>query len=782
MLTLALGIGLAAAVFTVAEAFLLRPLPVRDQNRIVVLWGATRDGSLDNFPLHVAEVRDVALRARSLERVESFGRHGSAPVPIRIDGKITRLRVALVSGGFFDLLGVRPLLGRGLRPEDDVKGAARVVVLSYGAWQRYFGGDPHIVGRSLVGHETGEAFPIVGVMPQGLDYPRDTEFWTAVLPNTQPLLGDSVYAELDIIARLRANASLANARQDLQAYFTRDGAPRWHRNLVAVSHSFTEAVLGETQPAVIALAAAAGLLLLITCINVATLLLVRGLAREREMAVRSALGASRPVLVRQLLLESALLAAAGAMLGLGIAMSAVKIFIAIAPADLPRLDEVHLDGAFVGAAIGLTVLVMLLFALAPALVTSRVDVQETLRAGSRQSGGSRRFRIGTEALVAGQMALAVVVLAAAGLLARSLLELERLDLRFEPSQLLVAELALPFEQRVGETEKELALLDRLLPRLAATPGIVAATPVLIRPFAGDVYVAQMGAKGQTPDESHRNPMLSIQVVSPNHFQTLGIGIRRGRAFTSSDVPGAPHVAILSESAARHYWPGRDPVGQRLTMDSADVIVVGIVADTRYSNMREPRGSIYFPMRQNLFPVAPTTLVVRTLGDPATMVPTLRRVVNDVAPTVGVVSAAPFDDLLDGPRAQPRFNAILLSVFALAALALAAVGLYGVIATMVRQRTREIGVRIALGATSKDMLRLVVGRGLVIAALGATAGLVGAVIAGRLLAAMLFQVAPTDVVTLGGAAGALLLVAMLASLLPARASARTDPMIALRTDG
>lgn len=782
ILTLALGIGLATAVFTVADAFLIRPLPVREQSRLVVLWTAMRNGSFDNYPLGLEDARAFARRTRTLEDVAFFGRWGAGPVPIREGGKIIRIRMSLVSGGFFDVLGARPILGRGLRPADDVKGAQPVVVLSYGAWQRWFGGDSGVVGRRIVMHETGKSLPVIGVMPQGLDYPRGVDGWSAVIPGSGPLGDEPIYTELDLIGRMRAGVTPAAARADLDAYLARSDARPKDRELKAVVHTFSNAVLGDTQPAVIALGAAAALLLVIMCINVAVLLLVRGLARAREMALRTALGASRGALVRQLMLESTLLACVGGLLGLLLAAVAVPAFLRFAPAGLPRLDEIHLSGAFVGIALGVTALVMIVFSLPPAVVTSGVHAREALRAGTRGSGMSRRLRIGTETLVAGQLALAVIVLAAAGVIGRSLMQLERLDLALDPSHLLVAELALPFEQEIGKTSKELDLIDRLMPRLAATPGVVSATPVLIHPFSGQTaYDGQMVAEGQTPEEGRRNPMLNIEVIAPNYFTTLGIPVERGRAFGDGDVKGAPPVAILSASAARHYWPGADPIGRHLSMDRTVVTVVGIVPDTRYRDLREPRPSVYFPLRQNLFPVAPTTLIVRSRGSSAAIVPAVRQVVHDVDANVGVASALPFDELLDMSRAQPRLNALLLATFAAAALLLAGVGLYGAMATMVRQRTREMGVRMALGAQGGDLSRLVLGRGMWVAGLGLGVGLVAALATNRLVGSMLFQVTPTDPRALALASGILVVTAGLASLVPARWSTRVDPLIALRTD-
>ena len=780
-LTLGLGIGLATAVFTVADAVLLRRLPVRDQERLVVLWGGTRDGRFDHFPLLLNDARAYAASARTLERVEFFSYGAPWATPVRDGDQVYRLRRTPVSGGYFDALGARPILGRALRPEDDVTGAAPVAVLSYAAWQQRFGGDSTIIGRQILLHQTGIAHTIVGVMPQGLDYPRGTDFWTAVIPTAKPLGEHTLYAELHVLGRLRPGVTVADARAELQAFFARPGAPRMHRDLLGVAHPFARAVAGDVKPAVLAFAVAAGVLLLITCINVANLLLVRGLARTREIAVRSALGAGRGRIVAQLLGESALLALAGALVGIALAYAAVRGFIAAAPSSVPRLDEISLDArAFAGAA-GITALVTLVFAVVPALVTSRVKLHEALRSGMRQTGSSRRFRRGTEALVAGQIALALVVLSAAGLITRSLIRLERVDLAFDSSRLVFAELSVP-AATLDDKAKQRALLDALVPRVAAIPGVRAVTPVLASPYSGSTFDGQPTAEGQTADEARRNPMLAMDVVATGYFATFGIPVLRGRPFTADDREGTPTSVILSESAAQHYWPGADPIGKRLGFGPGEppaFTVVGVVPDTRYRSLRDARPTIYFALAQSSFPVASTTLAIRTAGEPSEIVGAVRAAVPEVDPSVAVASASPYDELAARPLAQPRLNALLLSVFAFGALLLAAVGLYAVVATMVRQRTTELGVRMALGATSGDVLRLIVRRGLVLGAVGTAAGLLGALAANRALRAMLFEVSPVDPLTLGVVTLGLLGIAALASLIPARAGAKVDPAVALK---
>src|SRR5213592_2044745 len=776
ILTLALGIGLATAVFTVANALLLRRLPVQDQDRIVVLWGEARDRAF-NYPLGLDDVREFARQARSLERVAFFSYYGAWPKPVRDGDQISRLRRAGVSGEFFDVLGVRPALGRGLRADDDVLGAAPVLVLSHGAWRRRFGGDPGVLGRRVLTLDDGVAYTIVGVMPQGLDYPRGTDFWVPVVPSRLP-------NDLYVIGRLAPGATPANARQEMTAFFRRPERSPWQRDLTGVVYTLPRLVLGETQAPLVAFAAAAGLLLLITCLNVANLLLVRGLARVREIAVRSALGAGRGQVIVQLLTENALLALAGGALGLAVAAGAVRSFVAFAPAGVPRLDEIQVNATVLVGAVAITSIAMLIFALAPAVITSRVELERALRSDPRHSAG-RRSRRATEALVAGQLALALLVLSAAGLIARILIKLERAELSFEPSHVLIGDLTLRYDQ-FDTPAKQRALLERLLSQVRALPGVRGASPVVAVPFSGSGgWDGKPAAEGQSKEETDANPMLNMEVVTPDYFETLGIVVRRGRVFTDADREGAPPVVVLSESAARHYWGSDDPIGKRLRMGEnyeRTATVVGVVPDTRYRDLRDARASIYHPLRQSFFPYMPMKLAIRTSSPPAELVPTIRRVIAEAEPDVALASAAPFGSFLAGPLAQPRMNALLLGVFAGSAVALAAVGLFGAMATMVRQRTRELGVRMALGATAGDLRRMVMGRGLAVASVGSALGLLGALLANRLLVALLYEVTATDLATLTAVTGFLIGVAALASLIPAQSTTRIDAVVALRAEG
>jgi len=466
-----------------------------------------------------------------------------------------------------------------------------------------------------------------------------------------------------------------------------------------------------------------------------------------------------------------------------VAAAAVRMFVAFAPAGVPRLDEIHMNAAALAGAIGIAAIAMLFFGLAPAIMTSRVELQAVLRSGTRHSPG-RSSRMATEALVVAQIALAVVILSAAGLIARSLLKLERVDLSLQTSHLLIGQLSIRYDQ-FDTKDKQLALLERLLPDVRAVPGVRSVSPVVAVPFAGGAgWDGHASTEGQTTEEAAANPMLNMDVVGPDYFATLGIPILRGRSFTPADREGAPAVVVVSQSAAREYWPGGDALGKRLTMGSASqtATVVGIVPDTRYRDLRDARPSIYFPLRQSFFPFVPMALAIRATGSPTALVPAIRRVIGAVDPGVTLVYAAPFDFYLDAPLAQPRLNALLLAVFAGAALALAAIGLFGIMATMVRQRTRELGVRLALGATAGDLRDLVMRRGLMIAAAGLVLGIIGALLANHLLASLLYEVSPTDGVTLAVVAALLLLIATLATFIPARSSTRIDPASALRVEG
>ena len=782
---LALGIGLSTAVFTVADALVLRKLPVRDQDRLVVLAGEARGRTVDQWPLTLADTRDFARRTRALESVGYVAYEGAWPVAIRNGDADLRLRRALVSGNYFSVLGTAPVLGRALRPDDDVVGAAPVAVISYDTWQRLFDGSLAAIGRSLVADEFRLTYRIVGVMPRGMAYPNGADFWAPFVPARLSGENDtSAYTALDIVGRLAPTATAAGAEHELTRYYAREGAPADERAVRGRAQILPRVILGDARPAVFAFAAAAAVLLLIACINVANLLLVRSLARTREIAVRVALGAPRSRVVGQLIGENMILAIAGGAAGAGVAAMVVRGFVAFAPANIPLLGRVRLDLTALGAALGITTVASMLFGLAPAFLSSRDDASALLRSGTRHSAG-RVARRARESLVVAQVALAVLMLSAAVLVGRSLVKLQDAPLGFDASHMLVAELAIPYDA-YNTAEKQARLVRDLVAQLGATPGVQGVSPVVAKPFSGTGgWTGHARTEGQSEEDAETNPLFDMEVVAPNYFATFGVRVLRGRALTDGDREGAERVVVVSRSAARAYWPGRDPIGARLLMGSTpnDVFtVVGVVADTRYRSLRDALPSVYFPIAQNTLAFTPTTLAIRSAGAPSALVPTVRRVIDRAAPGVRLASAASFVSYMREPWGQPRLNTLLLATFGGAAVLLAAIGLFGVMSTMVRQRAHEIGVRMALGATAGVIQAMVLGRGPAIAGIGVVVGTVIALWVNRALAALLYGVQATDFVTLIAVAGALEAMAVLSTVGPAHAGARVDPVIALRADG
>ena len=583
-----------------------------------------------------------------------------------------------------------------------------------------------------------------------------------------------------MVVRLAEGATHAQARSELSGFFSRLPGSDWRREVRGVVHGFRDFVLGDARPAMRVVLLAAAMLLVIACINVANLQLVRSLGRVRELAVRSALGGSRGRIVRHELRESVVLAVMGGGAGVLIAMLLVRLFVAVAPPGMPRVDEVTLNGTVLLAALGISALTLVASGLAPALHALRVDPGDVLRAGARQTA-SRPVRLLGEVLVATQVALAVVALSSAALVGRSLANLYQVDMAFDANRLVVAELAIR-QDRFTNRDQQAVLVNRLVSRLEAVPGVEGVTPVLNVPFIGlgGGIDGRMAVPGQSAEERARNPIVNMEVVSPSYFSVLGVPVLQGRTFNEGDREGATAVVVVSSATARALLPGRDPIGQRLG-GGGEFTVIGVVPDTRYRDLVAARPSVYFPLAQPRFPMTPTTIVMRAnlvnIGARE-----LRQVVADVERDVTVTSVATLGSLLEGPRAQPRLNALVLGLFASAALVLAAIGLFSVMATMVRRRTREIGIRLALGATGGDVGRMVVLRGLVIATCGTVAGVLGARAVSGLVSGLLFEIAATDVRTSILVITGVLTVAILACLIPARASAVVDPVKALRVEG
>ncbi len=767
-LTMALAIAATTTVFHVVHDVLLRPLPVAGEDRVVKLWKYDPARDFDHFPILFDEFRrwrDHGGGFRELAAMVSEGTW-SLPMERAAGAEPTLVRVAPVSADFFAVVGASPVLGRGFQRADETPAGHRAVVLSHDAWVRRFDGAADALGRLLT--VDGQPQQVVGVMPPGFDYPAGTEFWQCLPTDTR--------AELEAIGRLNPGVDRDRVRAEIQTLsrrFADEQAP-WLADKVVVAVSLRESLVGEVRRPLLVLFAAAGLVLAVACANVAHLLLVEALARRRQFAIRSALGAPRHRLLLQLLTESGLLAALGGVAGVGLATVALEALERLRPAALSPFGAMRLDGPVLGFSLLVTGVAALAFGLAPALAGTR---SAALGAGSfgARSPGHHRSAL-PRVLAVAEISLAMVLLIAAGLLLRSFREHLRLDRGFRSDHLVAVELKVPSSER--GRDRMLALYDGLLPRLASLPGVASASPTLNRPFATtDGFDAQPTIAGKTPEETASLPWVHLEAVSPSYAETLELELESGRFFDSRDRAEGQPVAVVNRALAAAYWPGEEAVGKRLMLFEADGwrTVVGVVSDLRLRDPTAVRLGLYLPMAQS--PWMPRHLTVRTSGDPAVAVAALRRELRRWLPGAAI-GITPVETLLSAEIAAPRFNALLVTAFASLALILAAVGVYGVMAALVGQRRSEIGVRMALGADGRWILRLFLGDGLKLALGGVLLGSGAALVAARWMESLLFRTRTADPATFAGLALLLTAVAMLAVLIPARRAARVDPLTVL----
>ena len=766
---LALGIGMASTMAAVSDAVLRRPLPVEAPERVVVLW-PTRDGT--EVSLLPNDLERLRHDTRTMRAIAGFVHWGAFPFALMDGDRPLVLPQSRVTGNFFDVLGTRPVLGRLLRPEDDVAGAPPVIVLGYAAWRQHFGGDPAVLGRRLHLSSFGLDVTVVGVAPPGLDYPLGTAYWAPLATTGQGVV--------DLVARLTPGATPSAAGAEVL-----ETMQRQHPDLQisgADVHGLVEAIVGRVRPALLVLTAAVALLLLIACVNVGSLLLLRASGRAREFAVRRAIGASTGDVVRQLVVESAMLGVAGGVAGAGVAAALLRVMTTFALDRLPRGDVVAAAGTPVALCAAVTLLTVLLCGVLPALAGARGAPAAALRLDARSGNATRARRRARASLVASQVALAIVMLAGAGLLGRTLARLEGMDLGYRADGLSFFQVTFS-TARFDTEDKYTALIDRVYTRLRDVPGITALTPVLIPPFLGpNVWTWHPELWEQSPAEADRNPLVPVEMGGADYFRTLGIPIVRGRGFLESDRREAPQVLVVSEAAARRLWPGENPIGKRLRYGVLDSTqwrtVVGVASDIRYRSLRDATPTIFLPWRQS---ITQGMFAVRITGDRDAVFAAIRRAVHEVDPDADLWHPQTMADYLAGPMAQPRTSAILLSGFALVALLLAAIGLYGVLASSVGERTRELGIRSALGATPGRLRREVLGEALAVCGAGVVVGVAGALAASRLLTALLYDVSPSDRVALLGACAVLLAVAVVAAYLPARRATRIDPARSLRAE-
>lgn len=775
--TIALGVGANAAMFGVVRAVLLRPLPYPNPDRVVSVGHAPTIW-LASAPEFFDYKRDVRGFERLAAFVQNEGNLASPDEPERV-------AVAAVTPDFFPVLGMRPLLGRTFAPEEDRVMPATVVVLSYGIWQRRFGGDRQIVGKTIPFN--GRPRTVVGVMPRYFDYPSaHIDLWLPMARFNPDSLGDRANHYLFMVGRLRAGVTLQRAINEATTVarrMMRDHADRYDPNvpLVPVIARVSDGLVGPTRPYLWTLFGAVGFVLLIVCVNVANLLLARGEGRRREMAVRTALGASRRRILAQLLTESTVFAIVGGALGMFLAWGGTRALVALAPPSVPRVDQVGLDWAVLAYALGTSLGAGILFGLAPALRAAREPPAETLKAGGRAShhAASRRLR---RTLVIAEVALSVVMLCGAGALLRSLMTLQRSDLGFDARSVLTAKVStLAYDE-----PRSIVFFTQLLERVRAIPGVTAAGAAGWLPVVDAGGLWGLLAEGQSYDRLARGPVAVPQQATPGYFKAMGLAVVRGREFSGDDRESGPYVGIVSRSLAQLLWPNADAIGKRFRLGggSTFMTVVGVVSDIRSRGFEDtPEPTMYFPYaptsKTAYFMPRSMNLVVRTVGDPLLIANQVKAIVRSLDATVPVSNIRTLDQVVGISVANRRFSTILLGGFAALALVLAAIGIFGVISYGVSERRFEIGVRIALGAERRTVLASVLGDGIQMALIGIGVGVVGAVAVLRVLRSLLVGVPVLDLMTFGVVAAGLVVVATLAAFIPARRATAISAMEALR---
>ena len=770
-------------MFALIQGVLLRPLPVYEQDRLIIAWKELRTSGFARYPFGRIEIEAVAEASHLLEKAAGVTRNGVGRTALVDDGGSAYANVAEVTGGFFDVLGVQPVLGRALTLGDDKEGAGNVIVLSNGFWHRRYGASPEVIGRRVTLDD--QSVRIVGIMPADLDYPTGVEMWrtTSSVPKSGPF-GDAARSEVNLIARLRTGVSIDQATSEIVALSQRlevDEPANAVHGLVPVVRPFADVVVGDVRRPMLALFAAVGLVLLIASANVANLLLMRAEARRGELALRVALGAGRSRIVSGVLIESLLTSVLAGIAGLAIAWWSLQALINLVPDGLPRTESVHIDATVVSVSIAVMFLTSLLAGLAPARLSMQSDLVSQLRAAADGSARSAGIR-GRRTLVVAQVALAVTVIAVAGLLVQSVLSLQSVELGLSADRLVLVDLHVP-PTKHADRRRHAQLLDGTIARLEAIPAISAATSVNVPPFSGQGWdLPQVTAEGQNAPEAASNPSLNLESIHPNYFETLQVPIVRGRAFTVADREGALDVAIISQDVAERTWPGEDPIGKRLKMGHVGsegpwYTIVGVAGQTRYRELVQPRPTLYLPAAQ--FQMTATMLVLRTTASLELVASLARDQVQAVDSDVQVMRVAPFGEMLARPLARPRFNALLLSIFGMVALLLSTVGLYAVMAVYVGQRDREIAIRLAVGATATGIRNFVLVETVRLAGLGALIGVAGALAANPLVRGMLFGVDPLDAPTIIGAALLLVAAAALASYVPVRRATRVDAAGILR---
>jgi predicted permease len=785
-LALALGTGATTAIFSVLDAVVLRPLPYQQADRLVTIWETNHGRGLDREPLSPVNFVDYRALSHVFEDAAAWWR----PDVNLTDAQNEPVRAATVeaSANLFAVLAVQPILGGGFPAAPQLHAPVQEVVISHRLWQSRYGGNRSIAGSTV--QLNGEAFTVVGVMPAGFHFPGETDIWQRLRWDLGRHSRGAHFMEA--VGRLREGVTIEHAQRELTALTARlerefqgtNGG--WSARAVLLQHE----VAGFFRPALYVLLAAVGLLLLIACLNVANLLLARATVREREVAVRAAIGATRGRLVRQLLTESLVLAATGTLLGVLLALGCVTLLVAAAPIEIPRVEQVSIDLRVLGFATAVGLATSVVFGLMPALFLASTDLQRTLKDGGRGASGGPGGRRARAALVVAEVALALVLLVGAGLLIRSFGALLRERPGFEADRVLTVNLQLPQVDRASDWIGVGRFYADLVDAIQAHPAVAAAGAADFLPLSPGWRVPFL-VRGRPPVERGSEPMAQIVSVTDDYFRTLGVPLTRGRGFTARDTPDAPGVVLINDTLARRHFPGEDPVGRviwsggavigplgRSVMQSREFEIVGVVADVKNASLKAaPEPALLFSQRQ--FPFLNMHLVVRGRGDPAVLAEVVRAAVRRLDPTLPLSEVRTMDQVVSSTLDQPRFLMTLMSGFSALALVLAAIGVYGILAYAVGQRRQEISVRMALGAGPRHVTWLILRHGLGLTVAGAVAGTAGALALGRSLSSLLYGVTAADTTTFAGALLLVLGVGLLACLVPARRASGMDPLAGLR---
>jgi len=775
LLTLTLGIGANTAIFSVVNAVLLRPLPYRDPSRLVSLAGG--QSALD--------VADFADQSHTLS---SLGTFAEWPLDLLGEGEPQSIPSALVGGSLFETLEVKPFLGRSMTAADDQLGGAHVVVTSYGFWKKYLNGNPNVIGSAL--RLSGIPYTVIGVMPAGFELPRGSgQLWIPLKVGYGEGAGARGAHFLYAIGRLRDGVQLDAAQAEIDLIGKRLGElyPEENRDRRWPLVPLHQRVVGNIRTALLVLFASVGCVLLIACANFASLQLAKAAARRKEISIRSALGAARSRIVRQLLTESLLLSLAGGLAGTGLAFWGLHLLLTMKPEGVPRLDTVSIDGTALAFTLGVSVVTGLLCGLIPALQTSRGVSGSSLHSSARVSEESFTRPGLRRVLVVTELAVSLVLLTGAGLLIRSFWKLESVDPGFSADHLLTMSFQLPIAH-YAEIQKQEDFFAKLDDRLANIPGVKSAAIISELPLAGSTIYHNVLIDGQASIDPGNEPEALAHEISPDYFLTMGIPVLKGRSFRRQDNQSAERVAIVTQTFVKELLQGRDPIGLRVRWARAEkpewFTIVGVVGDTKHSALdADDASAIYTPLTQKMQPWKRWGVVVvrsRT-SDPLSLAAALKQQIWSLDPQLPLTKVETMEEVMALSVAQKRFNTLLLGIFAGSALALAIVGIYGVISYLVTQRTHEIGIRMALGAQPADVLKMVVGHGLKLVALGLIGGVIGALAATRALRALLFDIKPADPLTFACAATMLFCIALLASYVPARRAAKVDPIVALRDE-